>query len=67
MSVKDFDAVSFIMELEMGQLDQDEMISGMAELIRSGVVWSLQGAYGRSARALIDRGFITERGEVVPQ
>jgi hypothetical protein len=45
-----------IIAYEMGELDEDEVIRLFQNLIDSGLVWKLQGHYGRTARALIDAG-----------
>ena len=51
-----FDTCSFVMAFEAGELDEDEIVEGFQHLINSGVVWSLQGSYGRTAAALIESG-----------
>lgn len=58
----DFDAVDFIMRLEgeADDLTQDEVIEGFQHLIDTGMVWSLQGSYGRAAMSLIEQGYCTE-------
>jgi hypothetical protein len=57
MKTENFDVVSFIMDLESGQItDEDEIITGFQNLIDFGIVWELQGSYGRTARTLIDAG-----------
>jgi len=59
MEKREFDAVRFIMAYESGDLgdDYDEQVfAGFQELINSGLVWKLQGSYGRTARGLIDAG-----------
>jgi hypothetical protein len=50
------DDVDFIMAYEGGELNDDEIIAGFQKLIDSGMVWSLQGSYGRMAARLIDAG-----------
>ena len=37
----------------------------LAYLIKTGIVWRLQGFYGRAARAAIDTGAISEDGEIL--
>jgi hypothetical protein len=56
MSEKKFDVVSFIMDLEEGVLEEQQVIEGFQELIDSGVINSLQGSYQRAAYSLIDAG-----------
>lgn len=54
-----FDSVGFIIDLEAGILGGDEIIEGFQHLIDSGLAWSLQGSYGRTAQALIEQGLCT--------
>ena len=51
-----FDTVSFIMSYENGELDDYAIIEGFQHLIDSGLVWQLQGSYGRMAERLINLG-----------
>jgi len=44
---------------ELGTLDQDQVIQLFQRLIDAGVVWQLQGFYGRTARDLISAGLCT--------
>lgn len=52
-----FDVVGFIMAFECEDMDEDDIVDGFQHLIDSGIVWSLQGSYGRMAQALIDNGW----------
>lgn len=54
------DFIDKIIAFESGDLDEAETISLFQDLIDSGVVWNLQGTYGRTARALIDAGHCHE-------
>lgn len=38
--------------------DEDEILSAWQYLVDTGAVWSLQGAYGRTAAGLIEQGLI---------
>ena len=50
-------SLDFIMAFEDGTLsDEDGIVAGFQKLIDSGLVWDLQGAYGRAAQSLIDGG-----------
>ncbi|MFI5863535.1 hypothetical protein [Streptomyces sp. NPDC051546] len=53
-----------IMSFEEGELDQRATLDLFATLIRSGMAWTLQGSYGRTANWLIAEGWISQRGEV---
>ena len=50
------DLLSLILAYESGELDQDQTVGLFQGLINSGLVWNLQGHYGRMARTLIDAG-----------
>ncbi len=45
-----------IIAYENGELDDAEVINLFQELINSGLAWTLQGNYGRTAQAMIDAG-----------
>jgi hypothetical protein len=51
------DQVDKIIAFEQGDLDEDGIIQLFQELIDSGLVWQLQGSYGRMARNLINAGY----------
>lgn len=53
---KDFNTVDFIIDYEAGALSEEQVIEGFQHLIDNGIVWSLQGHYGRTAATLIDAG-----------
>ena len=53
------DVVRFLMEYEEDLLNEEEVIKGFQALINYGVVWSLQGSYGRMAKSLIESGHCT--------
>lgn len=50
--------VSFdrIDDYEAGKLDEQQSIELFQDLINDGIVWVLQGSYGRQAKAYIDAG-----------
>lgn len=56
MSVQPIDA---IMTLESDEASFEDYTEAMQSLIDSGVVWGLQGWYGRQAQALIEQGICT--------
>ena len=55
-----YDDVGNMMAWEAGELDDDQTVELFQHLIDSGLVWQLQGAYGRSAAALIKQGYCTD-------
>ena len=57
--------VDKIIAFENGELDKDGVLDLFAGLIASGLVWSLQGRYGRTAVDLIEGGWISPEGEVL--
>lgn len=56
------DYIDKIIAYESGELKALEVIKLFAGLIASGQAWSLQGHYGRTAGALIDKGLISKAG-----
>jgi hypothetical protein len=51
------DDLDFIMAVEMGApLTEEEVVAGMQRLIDSGLVWNLQGFWGRVAKSMIEEG-----------
>ena len=51
------DQVDKIIAFEQGELDEEGILELFQELIDSGLVWQLQGSYGRIAKNLIDAGY----------
>ncbi|MEU8621398.1 hypothetical protein [Streptomyces sp. NPDC048623] len=56
-----------LMSYELDELDDHETLDLFATLIRSGMAWTLQGSYGRTADRLIEAELITKDGEVIPE
>ena len=55
-----FSVVGFIQEYESGNMAQYDIVAGFQHLIDSGIVWKLQGSYGRTAVRLIEGGHCRE-------
>ncbi len=53
---KVFDVTGFIIDFENGDCSTERVIEGFQYLIDTGMAWTLQGSYGRAAKALIDAG-----------
>lgn len=56
----EMDQIEKIMAYEQGDLQDCEIIDLFQELVDSGIVWQLQGHYGRMAKQLIEAGYISE-------
>ena len=54
------DNLDAIMIIEGEAESQEQYFEAFQALINSGVVWQLQGFYGRTAAALIDEGMCHE-------
>lgn len=54
-----------LMEFENGDLSPNETIELFSNLVATGLVWQLQGAYGRHAAALIENGYILPSGKIL--
>jgi len=64
-SKKKPDQVDLIMAYEQGDLSDQDTLKLFGQLVKSGLAWKLQGSYGRTAKALIDAGYISPKGEVL--
>lgn len=51
-----YDYIGAIIDYESGSLDYDGTIRLFQHLVDGGIVWRLQGSYGRTAAALIESG-----------
>jgi hypothetical protein len=54
--------VAKIMAFEEGEMEFDEVVEFFQEMIDTGVVWQLQGFYGRTAMQLIEEGHCVAPG-----
>lgn len=54
------DLVGQIMSFENGEMDGDGTVAFFQDLVDSGLAWTLQGSYGRTAVALIEAGLVHE-------
>jgi hypothetical protein len=53
-----YDVTGNIIAFESGELDQESVIELFQHLVTTGIVWQLQGSYGRIAASLIEAGEI---------
>lgn len=56
--------LDLIMGYEQGTLGTRDTLLLFAHLIETGMAWSLQGHYGRSAASLIEAGTISPEGVI---
>jgi hypothetical protein len=61
------DILSDIISYESGDLPVENTLKLFANLIKSGMAWTLQGSYGRTARTLIDSGYISSEGIILKE
>ena len=52
-----------IIAYKQGELSDEHCIELFQSLLDSGLVWQLQGHYGRTAQALIDEGYIFKKAK----
>ena len=52
------DQIDKIIAFESGELNDEQVLELFQELVDSGLAWSLQGSYGRTAKALIEAGYV---------
>jgi hypothetical protein len=57
--------VDKINAFENGEMGVEETIDFFAEIIKSGLVWQLQGTYQRTACSFINAGHISPKGAVL--
>jgi hypothetical protein len=56
-----YDLTTAIIAYETDEMEtREEVIQLFQHLVDTGMAWSLQGHYGRTAEALIEAGYITE-------
>ena len=48
--------ITDIIDFESGEMDEEAVPEFFQGMINSGIVWQLQGAYGRTAMSLIEAG-----------
>ncbi len=53
-----FDLTTRIIEFETGEASEEQVIELFQYLVDTGLAWSLQGSYGRTAEALLEAGVI---------
>ena len=64
---KFYDFTGNIIAYESGELKENDILVLFSELVKNGMICSLQGSYQRTARALIESGYISNSGEILKQ
>jgi len=64
---KFYDFVGNIISYESGELKENDILILFSELIKSNMICTLQGSYQRTARALIESGYISNSGEILKE
>lgn len=57
--------VDQIIAFEQRELDENQIVELFAHLVQTGRAWTLQGAYGRMAKALMNQGYLDEEGNIL--
>ncbi len=55
--------INLIIRYENGELSEGDTLGLFQELVDTGLAWSLQGSYGRTANHLIEEEYIYDRRE----
>jgi len=58
------DLTSAIIDYESGELSDEEILGLFQYLVDTGLAWTLQGSYGRTAVHLIENGYIRNTSRV---
>ena len=61
------DVVDRIMAFEAGDMDDAGVLELFSQLVRDGTAWSLQGSYGRTAKSLIEQGYLDINGNILKE
>lgn len=56
-----YDFFGAIEDYEGGRLDESETVELFQYLVDTGLAWTLQGSYGRTAQRLIEAGWVTPK------
>jgi len=57
------DIVGQVIAYENGELSEEQAIEFFQQIVDNGLVWTLQGSYGRTAQRLIDAGLVKLKTE----
>ena len=57
--------VNNIIDYESGELSAEETLNLFSELVKNGMIWTLQGHYGRVATHFIEAGYLNKDGNIL--
>lgn len=57
--------IDLMIRYESGEASDEETLELFSDLIKNGQAWTLQGHYGRTAKALIEGGYISREGKIL--
>lgn len=60
-----FPLLDYIIAFEQGEAPLADVLTLFAYLVRTGMAWTLQGTYGRTAAGLIDAGYLDTGGNIL--
>lgn len=58
------DLVDLIIAYETGEANDKQILNLFSKLVKNGQAWSLQGHYGRTAKAMIENELLSVSGEL---
>lgn len=58
-------SLSMMIDFEQGNLSEVDTIKLFSFLVKNGVVWQLQGFYGRTAHNLIESKVLDKKGNIL--
>ena len=67
MKKEKLDLISMVINFESGELQAEKTLELFAELVKNGMAWTLQGHYGRTAKGLIERGYLSAQGDILKE
>jgi len=60
-----YPVVDKIIAYESGELNAENVLELFSELVKNGMIYSLQGSYQRQAQGLIEAGYIDDKGNIL--
>lgn len=58
------DIASELNAYELGELSDMQVVDLFQDLVDTGLAWTLQGSYGRTAQSLIEAGLVVPQAQV---